>query len=426
LNSRGIGALEEMGFTRAELLEIGVPVHGCCIHTLDGSLSYQRDVDEGSELGVDRRGLNELLLNKCEKEPNITLHFRLRCESINLRRDLIRFIDEDADQCLEYHYRILIGADGAFSQVRSAMIKTGRIGYSLKYLEHVYKELTMPPTEKNEFAITPEFYHLWPRGNFMMMALPNSDKSFTCTLYMSHCARWPCFDALCEPKGLQTFFRRYFPDVLDLIPTLLNQFGAKPVGSLMNVSCNQFHYLDKAVVLGDAAHAVDPFLGQGANCALEDCMELNRLLQEKNDDWAEVLPEFTRCRKANCDAVQALSCRRYDVLRRDLMSRSCRLFEQLQGLLHSVCGDYFIPLHEMMNDHPEIPYAEVSIRAHRQERLLRRALAVIGVTTGAALVHSGWLLCRNVAQSGAFKSAVGAGVELVAGILQPPSSLSIQ
>eukprot|EP00667_Euglena_gracilis_P002725 EG_transcript_2731 len=406
LSSRGLRALREMGVTDAELLRIGVPVHGCCIHTAGGRLSYQRDGQDSEYLGVERRGLNELLLDKCQEQPNITLHFRNRCEGVNLKKNLIRFIDEAADCCVERRYRLVIGADGAFSQVRSAIIKTGRIGYSHTYFEHVYKELTIPPTARDDYAISPGFYHLWPRGNFMMMGLPNRDKSFTLTLYMSQQARWPCFESLCHRRALQTFFRRYFPDVYDLIPNLTQEFDTRPLASLMNVSCSQYHFQDKAVVLGDAAHAVNPFLGQGANCALEDCLELNRLLQEKDDNWAEILPEFTRCRKANCDAVQALSSSRYDLMRRGLTRFPTRAFERLQGLLHSVCGSYFIPMQAMMHYHPEIPYAEVSKRAARQEKFLRQALTVIGAVVAAAAVRTSWSVYHLCAHSPAVHQAV--------------------
>uniref|UniRef100_A0A7S1J5X2 FAD-binding domain-containing protein n=1 Tax=Eutreptiella gymnastica TaxID=73025 RepID=A0A7S1J5X2_9EUGL len=395
LSSRGIRTLRTMGITNEEIEALGVPVRGRCIHTRQGHLAYQIDGDEGSSISVKRQELNELLLSKCDAEANIEVHFRHRCEGINLKRDFVRFIDEEKDKCVKKHCRIIIGADGAFSRVRSAMIKTGKIGYSHVYIEHGYKELTIPPTDLDQFAIDPKYHHIWPRGNFVMMALPNPDKSFTVTLYMSQQARWPCFEALTDSHNLRAFFKRNFPDVVEHMPPhLLQRFLEQPTSSLMNVKCSQYHYQDKAILLGDAAHAVDPFLGQGANCALEDCHELNRLLQEKGNNWAEIFEAYTQCRKPNCDAVQSMSYSNYEVIRSRLMSCPYRAFERLQGWLHTICGQHFVPLHLMVTN-PEIPYAEVSKRAERQDKLLRRSLIVVGIMGSTATVASAWLgVCR--------------------------------
>ncbi|MEN1727513.1 MAG: FAD-dependent monooxygenase, partial [Pseudomonadota bacterium] len=274
-------------------------------------------------------------------------------------------------------FRLLIGADGAGSAVRRAMASVTRLGITEAPLGHGYRELTIPPGADGDFQLSPEALHIWPRGGYMMIALPNPDCSFTCTLFLARESErpdQPSFAALADDQAMQDFLRREFPDAVDLISDLAQELANRPVGFLGTLYVDQWHLDDQAILIGDAAHAIVPFHGQGMNSALEDV----RILVDHFDRFgpsSEALNRFFKARKPNADAIAAMALENYIEMRDQVRDPQFHLMKALAWALESRLGDDFIPRYQMVMFHAEIPYAEAQARGHRQRKLLREFVA---------------------------------------------------
>src|SRR5262245_55165311 len=244
-------------------------MRGRMIHHLDRSLTFQPYGKAENEVlhSVSRAGLNRLLVESAARYPSVTLHFDHRCVGADLDAGTLDF--QHAGEVKQARAGVVVGADGAYSAVRQAMQRRERFDYSQEYLGHGYKELSIAPGPDGGFRMEPHALHIWPRGGFMLIALPNGDGSFTCTLFAAY--EGPnSFAALEDERAVMEFFERQFPDAVPLLPDLVQQFRNNPVGSLVTIRCSPWHLGGKAVLIGDAAHAVVPFLGQGMNAAFED------------------------------------------------------------------------------------------------------------------------------------------------------------
>lgn len=372
LSARGIDALQRIGLAD-EVLKSAIPMRGRMLHEPDGSIAFQYYSANHTDAinSVSRRGLNILLLNAAAKYPNVKLIFDHRCTSVALDRERPT-ITFDNGQTAETD--LIVAADGAYSAVRLQMQVREGFDYSQSYLEHDYKELTIPPTAAGEFAMEPNALHIWPRGGFMMIALPNQDRSFTCTCF------WP--RELFKEAGTKVneFFTENFPDAVPLMPTLADDFTKNPVGNLVTVRCWPFHYRDRAVLIGDAAHAIVPFYGQGMNAAFEDCILLADLLKS-SPTIEDALNRFTIKRKPNTDAIADMALHNFIEMRDHTASRVFLIKKRFSHLLHRIFPKSFATLYEMVS-FTTIPYAQAQQRARDQSKILRLVACGFAILLG--------------------------------------------
>jgi kynurenine 3-monooxygenase len=379
LSARGLGALERAGLLD-RVLAIAVPMRGRMIHDLHGRTAFQPYGTERAHANhsVSRAELNVLLLDAAEKEANVRFAFGRRC--VDVDHDAPSATFEPAETV---RGDVVLGTDGAWSVVRRRLQRLDRFEYSQEFLSHGYKELTIPPGARGSFPLEREALHIWPRGGFMMIALPNRDGSFTCTLFWPH--EGPnAFDALRTGADVRRFFERQFPDALPLIPDLAEQYEQNPVGSMVTIRCRPWHHAGRVAIFGDAAHAVVPFHGQGANCAFEDAVVLDEVARAHAPDWERVFTLFEARRKIHTDALARLSVHNFVEMRDHTASRLFRAKKAMEKTLYRLFPGLFMPLY-MMISFTRIPYAETVRRARRQSLVLVSLGAAAGVVAVMSL-----------------------------------------
>jgi len=389
LSVRGIHALKEIGVID-EVMKEAVPMPGRMMHGVDGELTYQPYGNKGEAIhSVSRGGLNCILLDAVEKHANVTTFFQHRCLDVDMDAPSATFERSDGSTVTATGDAI-IGTDGAFSAVRARMQRMERFNYSQDYLAHGYKELTIPPADGGGYRMEKNALHIWPRASFMTIALPNADGSYTVTCF------WPYdgpygFNRLKTDDDIETFFKKWFPDAVPLMPDLLNDYKSNPVGSLVTVRCGPWNYHDKVVLLGDAAHAIVPFYGQGMNCAFEDCTALNEALDQHPSDRAAAFETYYQARKENADAIADLAIQNFIEMRDKVADPAFLRKKKRQKLLRKLLPNWYIPPYEMVS-FTRIPYAETIRRAMEQDRTIARvkygaiaALLLIAAGTAWAL-----------------------------------------
>jgi kynurenine 3-monooxygenase len=388
LSVRGIHALREVGLAD-EVLTESVLMRGRMIHARDGSLNFQPYGKDDTEAlhSVSRAGLNRLLVEAAARQTSVRLFFNRKCTGIDQHQGVVEFLDEKTGAHLRAEAFAIVGADGAYSAVRAWMQKREGFNYQQEYLSHGYKELTIPAGPGGSYRMEKHALHIWPRGNFMMIALPNRDGSFTCTLF------WPLegpgsFAALQTEGEVLAFFREQFPDAVSLIPTLGKDFLVNPTGSLVTIRCQPWS-LGRAVLVGDACHAVVPFLGQGMNAAFEDCTVLVRCLVDAGWEWEKAFARYQALRKEHADALADLCIENFVEMRDRVGSPWFVLRKRLAVLLHALFPRWYLPLYTMI-EFTRIPYADAVRRARKQARVVDWAAA--GMT--AALAGLAALLWR--------------------------------
>ncbi len=385
ISTRGLHALDQVGLKDA-VLASAVPMRGRMIHSATGHLTYQPYGEAGQAINsVSRSGLNQLLLEAAERETGQGIHFGHRLGGLDFDRGSLSFTGPDGNP-REVQADAIVGADGAFSAVRGQMQVRDRFSYAQSYLEHGYKELYIPPGPDGSFQMEPHALHIWPRGGYMMIALPNQDGSFTCTLFWAFDG--PNSFARIQNEGdLLRFFPATYPDAAPLMPTLAQDFFANPTGSLVTIRCSPWHVGGRAVLLGDAAHALVPFYGQGANAAFEDCAVLDRCLRDAGRDRAKAFAAFERARKVHAEAIADLALANFVEMRDHVASPLFLFKKKVEKLLHRLAPNGFLPLYTMVS-FTTIPYADAVNRAARQDRWLK-AGAILAVL---ALAWAAWCL----------------------------------
>jgi len=374
LSARGMHALEQVGLAR-DVLAMAVPMRGRMIHSRDGRTAFQPYGTEKDQVNnsVSRAELNVLLLNAAESLPGVRFSFGLKCRSVDLDSGEMTAFEIATGERRSFGGDVVIGADGAFSAVRRQLMKQDRFEYAQSFLSHGYKELTIPPGPGGRFLLEKNALHIWPRGGFMMIALPNRDGSFTCTLFLAFEGK-NSFAALTGEGEVRRFFETIFPDAAQLMPDLAAQYLENPTGSMVTIRCSPWRSRGRVVLLGDACHAVVPFHGQGANAAFEDCLVLDRCIGRHAPDWEAVFVSFERLRKENTDALASLSIANFEEMKHHTGSRLFRTKKALEKGLHRLFPSWFVPLY-MMVSFTLIPYAEAHRRARRQARALLSAAA---------------------------------------------------
>src|SRR6266513_847136 len=353
LSTRGIHALEQLGIAD-EVMQHAIPMRGRMIHDKSGDLHfapYDRDP------------------NKCINSIGRSALNTATNQAIAVRGDAV------------------LGVDGAFSAVRRAMQRLDRFDYSQSYLAHGYKELTIPPATDGSWRMEKNALHIWPRKSFMMIALPNPDGSFTSTLFWEF--KGPrSFETTTTDDDIRRFFDEEFPDAVPLMPTLLEEFRENPTGSLVTIRCAPWFYKDKVALVGDAAHAVVPFYGQGMNAAFEDCVVLDECFEEFPENRERAFAEYFRCRKENADALAELAVGNFIEMRDKTASKTFRAKKKLDHALEAALPGIYLPLYTMVT-FTRMPYAKAAKRARIQDALVYASLFVIAAILVAALL---WLL----------------------------------
>ncbi len=387
LSERGIHALAQLGLADA-VLSKAVPLRGRRMHAVDGSLTVQPYGLEGQGINsVSRSDLNRQLIDVAEQSSGVRIRFGMRCRDVDPEGGVVEAEDARTGNLERVSADLIIGADGAFSAVRARLARRDRFDFSQAFLEHAYKELTIPPAQGGGHRMEPNAMHIWPRGGYMMMAMANRDGSFTVTLYLPY-AGADGFDLLRTPDDVVRFFEQRFPDAIPHIPDLREAFFTNPTGSLVTVRCAPWHAGGKVVLIGDAAHAVVPFYGQGANASFEDCLSLAARLREV-PDRAAALEAYQADRKPNTDALADLAIDNFREMRDRVASPLFLFRKKFEKLLNRLMPATYIPLYPMIS-FTRIPYATARERAQRQWRIVRTALGGLLLVLFLAVVEMLW------------------------------------
>ncbi len=366
ISKRGITALEEIGVFHKISSQI-IPMYGRKIHNIDEStrfLPYGRPDQYINS--VSRSDLNILLLTEAEKTGQIRFLFQHSCSGMDLESGTVFFNNEVNGDQKTLQGTPVIAADGSGSAVRESMIKSGYLSGSFDPLGHSYKELSIPPDKSGEFQLEPNALHIWPRGKFMLIALPNMDRSFTVTLFLPNIGDIS-FSTVRSLDDLNSLFEKNFPDVLEIMPSLKTDYFSNPTGKLGTVRCSQWN-VNESVLIGDAAHAVVPFFGQGMNASFEDCTVLNQML-DSSVNWKDLFESFSKKRKIDGDAIADMALENY-IEMRDSVNKDRFLNERdLERQLELKYPDQFISRYSMVSFH-QIPYSTVQVRGAIQQEIL--------------------------------------------------------
>ena len=376
LSTRGTHALKDVGLLE-EIMKIAIPMKGRMIHAMSGELTFQRYGRDDTEViyATSRGRLNMTLLSAAERHPGVRVSFNQRCTGMDLDSGKLYLHDERSGMVQTVQGETVIGTDGSASALRMEMQKTGRFNLSQSHLEYGYKELVIPGGPNGEFLLEKHALHIWPRTTYMLIALPNIDGSFTCTLFFPFEGELS-FDTLQTPEQVGVFFTRQFSDAVSLMPTLLDDFFSNPTGSMVTIKCGPWHVEGKVALLGDAAHAIVPFFGQGMNCAFEDCTVLDEIIGNRRPEagnwrpeWGGIFREYERKRKVNTDAIADLAVENF-VEMRDLVAQAkFQLKKKVEQALQAKWPERFIPKYSMVTFH-RIPYSTAMNRGRMQDRIL--------------------------------------------------------
>jgi kynurenine 3-monooxygenase len=374
LADRGIHALRLAGVFQ-DVEKALLPMRGRLIHDRDGGTSLQPYGQRPNEViySVSRHRLNQALLEVAARQPGVTVHFEHRFETADFEQGTAQIRDLRRDRLIGVPMQPLLAADGAGSLMRRRLGSLNLIEAHETDLEHGYKELSVPPDAAGDYALAVDALHIWPRGNHMLIALPNEHGSFTATLFLAK--QGPLsFESLTQTADIEQFFSDSFPDARALMPDCIAEFQERPVGFLGTVSAHPWAHEGMTALIGDAAHAMVPFHGQGMNCCFEDCVEFDACL-ERHDSWESVFAQFGTLRKPDTDAIAAMALDNYLEMRERVADPKFRLQQALSLELERRFPQRFIPRYSMVMFHHEIPYRTALNRGVVQSRLLSELTA---------------------------------------------------
>lgn len=381
LSDRGWRGLEGVGIAD-EIKKIAIPMYGRAIHLKDGTSTYQAyGKDNQAIYSVSRGGINMRLMDLAEQQANIKIHFEERCDKLDRHTNELTFHNTHTNKTTQVKSDLVFGADGAFSAVRSQMqFQSDRFDYQQFYIDCGYKELVIPAGNKDEHVIEKNALHIWPRGSFMMIALPNMDGSFTCTLFFQMEGE-KSFDALKTRDDVMAFFKEEFPDAIPLMPTLLDDYFANPTSSLVTVKCKPWVWDEKIALIGDAAHAIVPFYGQGMNCGFEDCVILNELIEKHGDLNGKCLKEYETLRKPDGDAIADLAIANFIEMRDKTADKTFLLQKNIEAKFSAKYPEKWIPLYSMVTYSPSIRYSEALRNGNKQQAIMDKIMAMPNIET---------------------------------------------
>lgn len=374
MSHRGWKAIAAAGI-EDKIRAMSIPMYGRMMHSTTGALTFQPyGKQEEAIYSVSRGQLNLELLEIADQNDHVQLHFEEKCLGLNTKDLTVSFENQQTKGQQNQSADLIFATDGAFSAIRSSLQRRPRFNYSQDYLAHGYKELTIPATPDGGFAMDKNALHIWPRGQFMLIALPNDDGSFTCTLFLPYEGE-EAFENLQTDQAVMAFFEKYFKDAIPLMPSLLEDFQKNPTSPLVTIQCSPWTYGDKVALMGDASHAIVPFYGQGMNSGFEDCTVLDELATAHQEDWTATLRAFNDTRIQDADAIAALAKRNFIEMRDSVGNDLFLLRKKIEKHLHQKYPQQFLPVYSMVS-FSHIPYSKAWAEQARQDALFADVLAI--------------------------------------------------
>jgi len=377
LSVRGWNAFKNVGVTK-EIEEIAIPMYGRTMHDLEGNLTYQPyGLENEAIYSVSRAGINCIMMDIAETQGGATIKYNQKCIGADLENGIVYLKDYKTGNTYEHKSDVVFGTDGAFSTIRTkAMQKSDRFNYSQKFIEDGYREILLPANEDGSYKLDVNTLHIWPRGRYMLIALPNEDGSFTCTLFLPFEGHTNSFDTLNTKEEVNTFFKTKFPDFYKLMPEIGEQWSTHPLSSLAIIRCYPWT-VGKVALMGDAAHATVPFYGQGMNAGFEDCTVMWELMQKylptqqaSSEDWKKVFEDYQKLRKPDGDAVQDLSLHNYYVMRDYVADPDFLLQKKFERRIQELYPEKYMPLYSQVS-FSTIRYSEAWDKGMKQDQFIK-------------------------------------------------------
>ncbi|RZJ75631.1 MAG: FAD-dependent monooxygenase [Flavobacterium sp.] len=367
MSHRGWRALDDIGLGD-EIRKIAIPMEKRAIHTVENPLIYQYYGKDGESIYSISRGLlNREMITLAEAE-GVDFFFNSRIWDVTLAEATLHIGETERGAWEDLKYDKVFGADGAFSRVRHRMQRQNMFNYSQEFLNTGYKELNIPANADGTHKLDKNSLHIWPRNEFMLIALPNLDGSFTCTLFMPFEGE-NSFEALKDEKTLEQFFAKYFPSTIDVIPKLVEDFFKNPTSTLVTMKCFPWTYEDKVALIGDACHAIVPFYGHGMNAGFEDITILNEMIQKYGDDWTTIFKEYENSRKPNTDAIAELSYRNFMEMSSGTADAKFLLQKKIEKIFSEKYPEKWMPLYSRVT-FSHRPYSEALAIGDRQKEIM--------------------------------------------------------
>ncbi|WP_452221688.1 FAD-dependent oxidoreductase [Lacinutrix salivirga] len=378
LSDRGLKAMRLAGI-EDKVKPLCIPMYGRLMHDVEGNtFPSNYSGREGEYINSISRGeLNGLLLTEADKYNNLTIHFNKECKSIDIENNTAHLYDHDSKTELKVTGDVLFGTDGAGSSLRKAYYLERKFlfSFSQNYLTHGYKELEIPASKDGTHLISKDYLHIWPRGDYMVIALPNLDGSFTVTLFLSYDEGEYNFNNLTTEATIKEFFKKQFPDALALIPNIAEEFFNNPTGPLGTIKCSPWHYKNKNVILGDAAHAIVPFYGQGMNASFEDVTVFDAILEQHEGDWETIFKVYEKSRKADTDAIADLAIDNYYEMRDHVANPIFKEKRAIEMALEKQFPNDYFSKYSMVTFKEDIPYYTAMTKGRAQDKAILNLIA---------------------------------------------------
>lgn len=378
LSDRGLKALRLCGMEE-KAREICIPMFGRLMHDAKGDTFSSNYSGRENEFinSISRGNLNAILLDAAEEHENVNIHFNIKCENIDIENTIAHFKDYNTKESFSVQADVIFGADGAGSSLRKSYISERKFlfSYSQEYLNHGYKELEIPADTSGNHQISKEHLHIWPRGDFMLIALPNMDGSFTVTLFLSYDEGEFNFENLITEEKITEFFEKEFPDALALIPNIKEEFINNPTGPLGTVKCSPWSYLNKTLLIGDSSHAIVPFYGQGMNASFEDVFVLDEVLNQDLGDWESVFKVYQKTRKKDTDAIADLAIDNFHEMKNHVANPLFKEKRKIEMDLEKAFPTEYLSKYSLVTFNEHIGYNEAMNKGRAQDKALLNMLA---------------------------------------------------
>ncbi len=378
MSVRGWNALEGAGI-KDDVSSLGIPMYHRYIHVV-GKEDYKQPYGKEGEAiySISRGILNRKMIDIAEKYGS-EFRFEEKVWDVKLAEAKLYTGDSEKEDWDEHQFDVIFGCDGAFSRVRHKMQRRSRFNYSQDFLDTGYKELTIPAAKDGTHVIEKNALHIWPRGKFMLIALPNLDGSFTCTLFMPHDGAKNAFEVLDTKEKVIAFWEQHFPDTIDIMPTLLEDFFENPTSALVTMKCYPWTYWNKIALIGDSAHAIVPFYGQGMNAGFEDVFQLNKIIDEVGgEDWQPIFEAYQEQRKPNADAIAELSYRNFMEMSSKTADPDFILRKKIENKFAANYPELWMPLYSRVTFSNK-PYAEALKRGEQQSAIMDEIMEMAGI-----------------------------------------------
>ncbi len=377
-SDRGIKAMRLVGM-EDKVMSLCIPMEGRLIHDMEGNTFLSPYSGRSNEYinSISRGGLNGILLDKAETYKNVTLEFNKKCTAVDIEQTTAVFYNYKDKSELTVNADIIIGTDGAGSVLRKNyyLEKKFLFSYSQNYLKHGYKELSIPPLKNGGYRTEANALHIWPRGEYMLIALPNLDGSFTVTLFLSYDEGTYNFNNLDSPEKVQAFFEAQFPDALELMPELATEFFENPTGALGTVKCAPWHYKGNTLLMGDAAHAIVPFYGQGMNASFEDVVVFDEILEKHQGNWQATFKDYEKARKTDTDAIADLAIDNFYEMRDHVANPIFKEKRRLEMALEQTFPNLYCSKYSMVTFNEDMPYSKAMQIGRAQDKALLNLIA---------------------------------------------------